>query len=371
MFWPTIMSQLVRWSVGSSKEKIQCEQVTDEEFNGDKMIVDVKEWQPCEALVRIGCKEWSRVFLRVLEVVPTLDQVEGKAWLKEMSTSLSDTLLKNIGLEEKIRDDIVEAKIASLEKRVQNDGSDYLGMMPTLKTRCIASHCLQQYISTFVDQFAVLTLEEEASCLLDTLNQSRISSIKARKDEDLSHAFQEACLAQWGDSVEEIDAAMERANSGLSHRGSSQMFFLTQEASATSALIILLSLLYSKRQDADCSWDTEAFAEPILFERIIEVLNDFLESEERDGLLIDPNVWRSVSERGGQVAFYCTSFAGVVVQILDMISNLEKEQFDRHKESLFPILCSLIRVQSDEIRHLVAGVFRKQIGGMIGVPTSK
>eukprot|EP00985_Skeletonema_marinoi_P030942 scaffold34881_cov73-Skeletonema_marinoi.AAC.1 len=128
------MSQLVRWSVGSSKEKIQCEQVTDEEFNGDKMIVDVKEWQPCEALVRIGCKEWSRVFLRVLEVVPTLDQVEGKAWLKEMSTSLSDTLLKNIGLEEKIRDDIVEAKIASLEKRVQNDGSDYLGMMPTLKT---------------------------------------------------------------------------------------------------------------------------------------------------------------------------------------------------------------------------------------------
>lgn len=371
VFWPTIMSQLVRWSVGSSKEKIQCEQVTDEEFNGDKMIVDVKEWQPCEALVRIGCKEWSRVFRRVLEAVPKLDQSEGKAWLKEMSTSLSDTLLKNIELEEKIRDDIVESKLASLEKREQSDGGDYLGMMPTLKTRCIASHCLQQYISTFVDQFVVLTSEEEASCLLDTLNQSRISSMKARKDEDLSHAFQEACLAQWGDSVEEIDAAMERANSGLGHRGSSQMFFLTQEASATNALIILLSLLYRKRQDADCSWDTAAFAEPILFERIMEVLTDFLESEEKDGVLIDPNVWRSVSERGGQVAFYCTSFAGVVVQILDMIANFEEEQFNKHKESLFPILCSLIRVQSDEIRHLVAGVFRKQIGGMIGVPISK
>ena len=99
----------------------------------------------------------------------------------------------------------------------------------------------------------------------------------------------------------------------------------------------------------------------------MEVLTDFLESEERDGLLIDPNVWRSVSERGGQVAFYCTSFAGVVVQILDMISNLEEEQFDKHKESLFPILCSLIRVQSDEIRNVVAGVFRKQIGGLIGL----
>jgi len=370
VFWPTIMSQLVRWSVGSSKETIQCKQVTDSEFIGDVMIVDVKEWQPCEALVRIGCKEWSRLFRRVLQAVPTLDQVEGKAWLKEMSTSLSDTLLKNIELEEKIRDDIVESKLASLEKRGHNDGADYLGMMPTLKTRCIASHCLQQYISTFVDQFAVLTSEEEASCLLNTLNQSRIASMKARRDEDLSHAFQEACLAQWGDSVEEIDAAMERANSGLGHRGSSQMFFLTQEASATNALILLLSLLYRKRQDADCSWDTEAFAEPLLFERIMNVLADFLESEERDGLFIDPNVWRSVSERSGQVAFYCTSFAGVVVQILDMICNLEKNQFDCHKESLFPIMCSLIRVQSDEIRHLVANVFRKQIGSMIGVSDS-
>ena len=360
VFWPKIMTQLVRWSVGSSKEKIQCERVTDEEFSGDVMIVDVKEWQPCEALVRIGCKEWSRVFRRVLEAVPSLDQVEGKAWLKEMSASLSNTLLKNIELEEKIRDDIVESKLASLE-RGNSDGADYLGMMPTLKTRCIASHCLQQYISTFVDQFAVLTSEEEASCLLNTLNQSRIASMKAREDEDLSHAFQEACLAQWGDSVEEIDAAMTRANSGLGHRGSSQKFFLTQEASATNAVILLLSLLYNKRQDVDCSWDTEAFAEPILFERIIDVLTIFLESEERDGLSIDPNVWRSVSERGGQVAFYCTSFAGVVVQVLDMICNLEKGQFDSHKESLFPILCSLIRVQSDEIRHLVAKVFRKQL----------
>jgi hypothetical protein len=277
VFWPIIMSQLVRWSVGSSTEKIQCEQVTDDESNGDKVIVDVKEWQPCEALVRVGCKEWSRVFRRVLEAVPTMEQGEGKAWLKEMSTSLSDTLLKNIELEEKIRDDIVESKLATLAN-CADEGSDYLGMMPTLKTRCIASHCLQQYISTFVEQFAVLTSEEEVSCLLDTLNQSRIASMKARKDEDLSLAFQEACLAQWGDSVEEIDAAMTQTSSGLGHRGSSQMFFLTQEASATKAVILLLSLLYSKKQNADCHWDTVAFAEPLLFERIMDVLTNFLES---------------------------------------------------------------------------------------------
>ena len=146
------------------------------------------------------------------------------------------------------------------------------------------------------------------------------------------------------------------------------MFFLTQEASATKAVILLLSLLYSKKQNTECQWDTVAFAEPLLFERIMDVLTNFLESEQKDGVLIDPNVWRSVSERGGQVAFYCTSFAGVVVQILDMIYNLDEEKFDRQKESLFPILCSLIRVQSDEIRNLVANVFRKQIGSMIGLP---
>ena len=117
-------------------------------------------------------------------------------------------------------------------------------------------------------------------------------------------------------------------------------------------------------------WDAEAYSEPLLMESVVEVLNEFLTSEENDRTSIDPNVWRSASESGGQVAFYCTSFAGVVVIILEMILKLEVEKFSRHKQTFFPVLCSLVRVQSGEIRHLVSEIFCDQIGPMI-LPDSK
>jgi len=386
VLWPLVTSQLVRWSVGTPQDKVQLEAVTDDEYNSDEVIVDVEEWQPSEALVRIGCKEWSRVFRRVLDAVPELDKIETQAWLRTLSISLSGALVKNIELEERIREDIVESKLAALG--IQNESHsgggegnrsgrnvNYLGMLPTLKTRCIASHCLQQYMSTFVVQFAALTAEEDISCLLETLNKSRLASSKARKDEDLALAFQEAFFDEWGDGVEEVEAALKGTGGGSRHRGSSQIFFLTQEASATKAVILLLSMLYcpkSSDQEAENNnWDAEAFSEPLLTERIIDVLTEFLSSEENDGLLIDPNVWRSASESGGQVAYYCTSFAGVVVDILEMILNLEADKFSRHKASLFPILCSLVRIQSGEIRHLVSDIFRKQIGPMIQMPDSE
>merc|ERR1712029_304160 len=172
-----------------------------------------------------------------------------------------------------------------------------------------------------------------------------------------------------GDGVEEVEAALQGTGGGSGHRGSSQIFFLTQEASATKAIILLLSMLYCRqaREGERSHWDAEEFSEPLLMERIVNVLDEFLESEEKDGLLIDPNVWRSASESGGQVAYYCTSFAGVVVDILQMILNLSADKFNRHKVSLFPILCSLVHVQSGEIRQLVSDIFRNQIGPMIQV----
>ena len=68
------------------------------------------------------------------------------------------------------------------------------------------------------------------------------------------------------------------------------------------------------------------------------------------------------------MAYFCTSFAGVVVNILEMILDLSEEKFIHHKGSLYPILCSLVRVESGEIRHLVSDIFRKQVGPMIEVP---
>merc|ERR1712194_287244 len=104
--------------------------------------------------------------------------------------------------------------------------------------------------------------------------------------------------------------------------GSSQIFFLTQEASATKAVILLLSRLYCQppliQEAKNDGWDAETFSEPLLIGIMVDVLTEFLASEKRDGLLIDPNVWIRVNEResGGQVAYYCTSFAGVVGKIL-------------------------------------------------------
>jgi len=379
---PPIASQLVRWCVGTPQDNVELEAVDDDEDNGDEVVVNVEEWQPSEALVRIGCKEWSRVFCRVLDAVPELDKKDAQAWLRTLSISLSDALVKNIELEEKIREDIVESKLATLgipNESTSGEGNrdsahvNYLSMLPTLKTRCIASHCLQQYMSTFIDQFAALTAEEEVSCLLKTLNKSRLASINARKDEDLALAFQEAFFDQWGDGVEEVEAALQGTSSG--HRGSSQIFFLTQEASATKAVILLLSRLYCQppliQEAKNDGWDAESFSEPLLIGRMVDVLTEFLASEKRDGLLIDPNVWRNASESGGQVAYYCTSFAGVVVNILEIMRSMEVDKFSRHKASLFPLLCSLICIQSGEIRHLVSEIFCKQIGQMIHVSESE
>jgi hypothetical protein len=369
VLWPAISSQLARWSVGTN--------VVD---GGDEIA---EKWQPCEALVRIGCKEWSRLFRLVLDAAPDLNAVEVQAWLKVLTASLSDTMSKNIALEEKIRTDIVDSKLTShgilkdspQMSEIEDSGimrkarnTDYLGMLPVLKIRCIALHCLQQCMSTVVDQFSARASEDEISCLLDTLNRSRLTSSIARTDEDLAHAFHEAFISQWGESdgVEEVEATLQNASGGTSHRGSSQIFFLTQEASATKAVILLLTSLFCRHDcDRDEGWDAEAFSEPLLLERVTDVLTQFIASEQNDGQLIDPNVWRSVKESGGQVAYYCTSFAVVVVDILETILAMEEEKFYRHKASLFPVLCSLVCVQSVEIRQLVANIFRKQIGPRI------
>jgi hypothetical protein len=356
VLWPIMARHLARWSVGAPQEKYQ---------NDARGSVAVELWQPCEALVRISCKEWSRVFFRVLDFELKLSKSEAQAWLNALSSSLGATMLMNIYQEEKIREDIIEAKVSLLGQR-QNRNS-MLVMISMLKIRCISSHCLQQYMSLFLERFAALADEDEISFLLDALSKSQLLSIRATKDEDLARAFQEAFLNQFGDgvSVDEGDATLHITNGGSGHHGSIHMFLLTQEASATKALIILLHSL-CLRQDSEKIkvkdfWSSEAFSEPLLIKKIMDVLHQFLSSEEKDGFSIDTTLWRSASESRGQSALYCTTFAGVVVTSLNIILKLEEKKFFRHKHSLFPILCSLICVKSTEIRHLVSDIFRERI----------
>jgi hypothetical protein len=241
-------------------------------------------------------------------------------------------------------------------------------LVPELKVRCVAAHCAQQSLLGVLDRFIPFLQKDQISTVLDALNKSRLEAEAAVDDQDVSTAFQEALLSDWGDGVAMVEDALDNA-ARLSHLHGSSMFFLAQEAGATQAVIYLLSKLYHggpQRVD-DGDWDRERFAEPQLLGIMKQVLGKFLASEKKDGHLIDPNVWRNASESGGKVALYCTSFAPVVVEILKMIGSLKPEQFAKHKQELFPAVCMLIRVQSEEIRQLVQEVFAQQVAPMLGV----
>jgi hypothetical protein len=237
----------------------------------------------------------------------------------------------------------------------------WVRLVPALKIRCVAAHCLQQSLVELVDQAVLLASIDDLSSLLDNLNQSRQIAASAVTDEDISTAFQEALLKDWGDSIQMPDEAMEtKARLSLLH--GSAKFFLTQEAGATRAAIHLLSILYLDGQDSEVE-----FAEPRLVRIMGEVLDKFLESEQRDGHLVDPSLWRNASESGGKLALYCTSFASVVIDILKVIRSMRADQLEQHKHDFFPAICSLVRVHSEEIRQVVQEILAIHVAPMIGV----
>jgi len=166
------------------------------------------------------------------------------------------------------------------------------------------------------------------------------------------------------------DEEME-ASARLSLLHGSAIFFLSQEASATKAAIRLLSNLYLSEDDAEDSWsgtwNKVEFAEEHLVETMKEVLTKFLESEEKDGYLVDPNVWRNANESGGKVALYCTTFAATVVDVLKIIRGMRPDQFAKHKHDFFPAVCALVRVESEEIRQFVQEIMAIQVAPFVGV----
>jgi brefeldin A-inhibited guanine nucleotide-exchange protein len=243
-------------------------------------------------------------------------------------------------------------------------------LVPILKIRCVAAHCLQESLAVLIEDFVLFLPENVVVELLKTLNGCRAAAQEAARDEDVATAFQEALFHDWGDGVAEVEQALESA-ARLSHLHGSAMFFLAQEASATQALVSLLSPLYLHKQGRGTlqveEWGRKMFAEPHVMAAIKEVTNKFLESEEKDGHLIDPNVWRNLQESGGKVALYCTFFGTVVVNLLKLIRSVEEDQFSLHLQEFFPILCSLVLVQSDEIRKAVQEILQLQVAPLLQV----
>jgi hypothetical protein len=244
-------------------------------------------------------------------------------------------------------------------------------VVPALKVQSITAFCLQNSVLSIVDALVEYATQHVVSSLIHALNASRRFAEDASADQDVSTAFQEALLQDWGDGVDAVDEALENA-ARLSHLHGSAMFFFAQGACATQVTIRLLSNLYMQGSltevaDTGEDWDRPSFAEPHLFSTMDEVVKKFCLSETRDGHLIDYNVWRNVSESGGKVALFCTSFAVVVVEILKVLTSLRQDQFQKHLSSIFPLVSRLIRAHSDEIRHGVQNVFVLQVAPIVGV----
>ncbi|CAB9502026.1 inhibited guanine nucleotide-exchange protein [Seminavis robusta] len=243
----------------------------------------------------------------------------------------------------------------------------WLDYIPALKIRCVAAHCLQNGFSGLLDRLVPLMEKDVALKVLEALRLSRQISEESARDENLKRMFQEAIFTEWGDGIEEVQMALSNV-ARMSHLHGSDMFFLTQEAGATRATIQMLGMLYHGRVGEErVNWDRADFAEAHLLGTMKDALRKFQDSEERDGHLVDPNVWRNTSESGGKVALYCTSFADVVVGILSVIHSLDHEKFTKHSKDFFPIVCSLVRAESKEIRNLVQCILAKQVAPMIDV----
>ena len=237
-----------------------------------------------------------------------------------------------------------------------------------LKVKCIAAHCIQQSILNFVTIFSSSAGKAGITSLLESLEESRTFSSKAGNDKQLSTHFEDRESVEWEEPIHRgtsSDSLLESPR--IPRNDKSKMFFLTQEAGANDSTIQFLSSMYCSVECDHSDWDRISYAEPLLISRLVDVLNRFVASEKEEGFNIDPNVWRHVSESGCKVAIYCTSFAGVVVNILNSILNFNDEQFDGQKELLYPILCSLVKVQSSEIRSLLCDVFERKVSILLNM----
>eukprot|EP00977_Amphora_coffeiformis_P000144 scaffold37_cov159-Amphora_coffeaeformis.AAC.8 len=383
-------------------------------------------WNPCEALVRVSCKEIHTFADRIAEHISDLDTADKQGWSSCMVGYFAETLLQNASIQDKARKDVVKSRlnsagehrdgnqarletvkassseVVSAESNTSKSGdkeSDGENQIPelveqtteesssprsrdgsttsvsfgqisvsVLKIRAVAAHLTTQSVLSIGNKMIPFVSKYDVADMLEALNKSRTTSATAAADDELSMAFQEALLSDWGGEVADFQDTIE--NSGrLSQLHGSAMFFLTQEAGATQAALHVLSALYNEKDiDGATEWEKESYAESNMFYIMNDVLDKFLLSERKDGHLIDPNVWRNAGSAGGvKVAYYCTSFTPVVLEILSTIKSMSSDQFSRHKQEIFPRLCALVRVRSDEVRESVHDVLMEQISPLLHV----
>jgi hypothetical protein len=265
-------------------------------------------------------------------------------------------------------DDIPVNEFAKLDSKVNNSQSSvWMKLLPALKIRCIAAHYLQQGLLSLHEDELIRHVDRDAiALLLKTLNLSRELAESGVKSKDLAHAFQEVIFNDF--LVEEGEEALLNI-AHLNDTQGSAMFFLTQTAGATNAVIRMLNALYDyeKAFDSEETWDRRSYASQYLMEIMEDIFFKFAESEAKEGHRIDPSVWRNTNDSGVKVAMYCTSFASVVVGLLKAMLSFDPSHIERNKAVFFPMVCELVCVQSEEIRKLVRQILVEKFSPMLGI----
>mmetsp|Transcript_16189 Transcript_16189/g.23055 ORF Transcript_16189/g.23055 Transcript_16189/m.23055 type:complete len:2231 (+) Transcript_16189:25-6717(+) len=243
--------------------------------------------------------------------------------------------------------------------------SEFLeGFIMPLKVSCITSHCMLRGIASLIDLIGCKAGRSGSSDLLSALENSRSIAEKASVDKKVEKVFQQAMIMDLEENLDNMNSAVVKMV-GPHSRGSSGMFFLSQAADANNAMIKLLSIFFCANTDSfgdkASTWDSQEYAGNMLINLMLDVLQKFLVSEDRERSSIDPNVWRNSSESGGKIALYCTSFAFVVVNILKSIIDFSPDKFQSYLGQFYPILCKLIRVESEEIRILVSEIMMRKV----------
>lgn len=122
--WPATLGQIQKWAVGSRHD--------------DPMLRD--QWGPCEALVRIGCKEFSHLSQRVFTLFPRMEKKDVTTWLGYLCQNVAETLSYNVDLEralhsdisKKINEDINEVIAESTEESFTKDSQEANTQLETL-----------------------------------------------------------------------------------------------------------------------------------------------------------------------------------------------------------------------------------------------
>lgn len=213
----------------------------------------------------------------------------------------------------------------------------WVSIVPWLKIRCVAAHCLQQEFDKII---ALLprSCKQRMSSICSCLDGSRRLATEALKDDTVSMVFRESLLKEWGEGIQTPDESTE-ATSRLALLHGSDVFFLTQEAGAIKAYIHLSTAL----QDG-------AATDPAFLDFMTAVLDSYISSESKIRL-----------NRPTRAALYCSTFSSTVVNILRSMVLADSPG------SLFPRLCALVQSNNPEIRECVQDVMLKQVAPMIGV----